>query len=69
MNKNAYEIRLEVLQMANDALMALFTEKCVELHRSQSKGLNTHIDLKDFLPSVADIKARAVELYKFVEFK
>lgn len=69
MNKNAYEIRLEVLQMADNALMALFAEKCVELHRSQTKGLNTHIDPKDFFPSVADIKARAMELYKFVEFK
>jgi len=69
MNKNAYEIRLEVLQMADDALMTLFTEKCSGMHKRQEKGHDLFTDPKDFFPSVAEIRARAAELYKFVELQ
>lgn len=69
MNKNAYEIRLEVLQMANDALMALFAEKCTQLQARQTRGYDIDKCPSTFLPSVETIKARAVELYKFVEVK
>lgn len=69
MNKNAYEIRLEVLQMANDALMALFKEKCSQLQARQGEGFDTDKCPSTFLPTTDSIKARAVELYKFVEVK
>ena len=70
MNKNAYEIRLEVLQMANNSLMSLFNAQCTQIHQTQSKGGAVFAsDISALFPSVEDVKKRAMELYKFVEVK
>ena len=70
MNKNAYEIRLEVLQMANNSLMSLFNAQCTQLHQKQASGGAVYAtDSTALFPSVEDVKKRAMELYKFVEVK
>jgi hypothetical protein len=69
-NKNAYEIRLDVLQMAHGDMHMKFLEK-LNVHRTQDKNgyiINPSEELIDSLfPKPADVIARAEELYKFVE--
>lgn len=68
--KNAYEIRLDVLQMAHSDMNMKFIEK-LNVHRTQDKNgfmINPSEQVIDGLfPKPADIIARAEELYKFVE--
>lgn len=69
-NKNAYEIRLDVLQMAHVDMNMKFIEK-LNVHRTQDQNgcmINPSEEIIDGLfPKPADIIARAEELYKFVE--
>ena len=71
MNKNAYEIRLDVLGMAHGTLMGQYHEKLnarrVEADRSNNKFDETLVDT--LAPSTKDIIAYATELYEFVEGK
>lgn len=72
MNKNAYEIRLDVLHIAHNDLMDVFHEK---LHNAKRKMIGDNwteekIDEKiisNLLPTSEDIIKRAKELYAFVE--
>lgn len=74
MNKNAYEIRLDVLTLAHADLMNIYHEK---LHNAKKKMVDDghgwveeKIDdsvFQDFLPTPKQIIERANELYKFVE--
>ena len=70
MSKNAYEIRLDVLQMAHGDMTQKFIEK-LNNHRTYDPAgqmLNPSEEIIDRLfPKPADIIARAEELYKFVE--
>ena len=71
MNKNAYEIRLDVLGMAHGTLMDKYHEK---LNASRHEADRTQIKFDDHLiddlaPSTTDIIAYANELYQFVEGK
>lgn len=72
MPKNAYEIRLDVLQMAHGDANMKFLEK-LNIHRKYDfKGntINPPEEVIDSLfPKTSDIIARAEELYKFVEDK
>ena len=73
-NKNAYEIRLDILSIAHSDLMNIFHEK---LHNAKKKmvakdggWMEDKIDEKiisDLLPKSEDIIKRAKELYAFVE--
>lgn len=68
MNKNAYEIRLEVLQMAH-------SDEYNKYHHKLDTVRNSHGMLDDasaidaLTPETSDIIARAEELYKFVSEK
>jgi len=71
-NKNAYEIRLDILSIAHSDLMNIFHEK---LHNAKKKMIGNDwteekIDEKiisDLLPKTEDVIKRAKELYAFVE--
>ena len=64
MNKNAYEIRLEVLQMAHgDAYQAY--QLRLDANRDNMGNL-VESNVIAFEPKTSDILARAEELYKFV---
>lgn len=70
MPKNAYEIRLDVLQMAHGDMHQKFIEK-LNFHRvvtDQGNYTNPSEEtIEKLFPKPADIIARAEELYKFVE--
>jgi hypothetical protein len=72
-NKNAYEIRLEVLSIAHNDLMEIYHQK---LHNAKMKMIGEDgwteekIDeniITILLPKPADVIKRAKELYTFVE--
>lgn len=72
-NKNAYEIRLEVLSIAHSDLMEIYHQK---LNNAKLKvtGEDIWVEKKideniftDLLPTSADVIKRAKELYTFVE--
>lgn len=86
MNKNAYEIRLEVLSLAHGDSWNTYHEKLNVLREYDQRAmenyyrktdLNKSTPLPELLftaeaidslnPLPADIKARAAELYSFVE--
>jgi hypothetical protein len=74
-NKNAYEIRLNILSIAHGDLMTVFHEK---LHNAKKRMVSNEDDswvedkiddkvISDLLPTSAEIIKRAKELYAFVE--
>jgi hypothetical protein len=71
MNKNAYEIRLDILNMAHGDLFNKYHEKLSMLRDNASRKNETfdtaHCDA--LYPTVSEIAARAYELYAFVEGK
>jgi len=68
MNKNAYEIRLELLQMAHTDEYNKYHHKLDTIRND--KGLLDNVDAIDALtPKTSDIIARAEELYKFISEK
>lgn len=70
-NKNAYEIRLEILKMAHDDATGRYYQK-IDQHRHNADKTNTTFDttlVESLFPTSADIIARAEELYQFVESK
>ena len=69
-NKNAYEIRLDVLQMAHSDENMRFIEKLNNHRTYDVKGNMSNPSeevINGLFPKPADIIARAEELYKFVE--
>ena len=67
-NKNAYEIRLDVLQMAHSDAQMKYLEKLNNLRDDHGKIIdNSTVD--SLFPQSSDIIKRAEELYKFVEDK
>ena len=71
MNKNGYEIRLEILKMAHDDATGRYYQK-IDQHRVNADKTNTTFDttlVESLFPTSAEIIARAEELYKFVESK
>ena len=71
MNKNAYEIRLDVLGMAHGTMMNQYHEKISQLRDNAVRAdQQFDVELIDKLrPKTADIIAYANELYSFVEGK
>lgn len=70
-NKNAYEIRLDVLDMAHNAIINQYHQK-VDAHRDFANRSDTKFDARvidELKPKTADIIAYANELYAFVEGK
>ena len=68
-NKNAYEIRLDVLQMAHSDENMRFIEK-LNIHRkTDANGMMINPPeevINSLFPKTEDIIKRAEELYKFV---
>lgn len=65
-NKNAYEIRLDVLQMAHSDAQMKYLEKLNVSRDTNGKVQNTEL-IDDLFPNPSDIIKRAEELYTFVE--
>jgi len=68
--KNAYEIRLDVLQLAHGDMTQKFIEK-LNFHRTSNADGSfsnpSEETIEKLFPKPSDIIARAEELYKFVE--
>jgi hypothetical protein len=70
-NKNAYEIRLEILKMAHDDATGKYYQK-LDLHRQNADKFNKQMDptlVESLFPTSAEMLAKAEELYAFVEGK
>jgi hypothetical protein len=65
-NKNAYEIRLDVLQMAHGDAQMKYLEKLNNLRDNNGKIADSSA-VDGLFPQTSDIIKRAEELYKFVE--
>jgi hypothetical protein len=66
--KNAYEIRLEVLQMAHSDEYSRYHHK-LDTIRNNDGFLDNADSIDALTPKTSDIIARAEELYKFVSEK
>lgn len=70
MNKNAYEIRLEVLRMAHSDLFSRYHEKMSCLRAVDKNNEARNLEMSDSLyPTLENIIRRAQDLYAFVENK
>jgi hypothetical protein len=63
--KNAYEIRLEVLQMAHSDEYQKYHHK-LDTFRDEKGCFNDLQKIEELTPKTSDILSRAEELYKFV---
>lgn len=68
MAKNAYEIRLDVLQMAHADAQMRYLEK-LNTYRDENGRLQDNKIIDEIFPNTEDIIDRAEELYTFVEDK
>lgn len=68
MSKNAYEIRLDVLQMAHSDEYDKYHHK-LETVRNKDGLLEDAQAIDALTPKTSDIIARAEELYKFISEK
>jgi hypothetical protein len=66
MAKNAYEIRLDVLQMAHADAQMRYLEK-LNTFRNDNGRIEDNKIVDDLFPNTSDIIDRAEELYSFVE--
>ena len=66
MSKNAYEIRLDILQMAHADAQMRYLEKLNSVRDNTGKVTDQQL-IDDLFPKPADVIKRAEELYKFVE--
>ena len=70
-NKNAYEIRLDILKLAHDDLVGQYHHKIAALQNDAEKS-NAQFDtqvITSLFPSTDEVIARAERLYKFVDTK
>ena len=68
MNKNAYEIRLDILRMAHEELIGNYHFKLSTLER-EAQNQHTTVSLSkidELRPSSAEVIKKATELYSFV---
>jgi hypothetical protein len=68
MAKNAYEIRLDVLQMAHADAQMRYLEK-LNTYRDDNGKIQDNKIIDEIFPNTDDIIDRAEELYRFVEDK
>lgn len=67
-NKNAYEIRLDVLQMAHADAQMRYLEK-LNTYRDDNGKIQDNKIIDELFPNTDDVIDRAEELYRFVEDK
>ena len=65
-NKNAFEIRLDILQMAHADAQMRYLEKLNSVRDTTGKVTDQKL-IDDLFPKPVDVIKRAEELYKFVE--
>jgi hypothetical protein len=68
MNKNAYEIRLDVLSMAHTDVLSKY-HQTLDSHRRNADKADAEFDvtlINSLYPKTSDILDRAEELYAFV---
>ena len=65
-NKNAFEIRLDILQMAHADAQMRYLEKLNTVRDNTGKVTDQKL-IDDLFPKPVDVIKRAEELYKFVE--
>jgi hypothetical protein len=65
-SKNAFEIRLNILQMAHADAQMKYLEKLNTVRDNSGKVTDKEL-IDELFPKSVDIIARAEELYKFVE--
>jgi hypothetical protein len=68
-NKNAYEIRLEILKMAHDDATGKYYQK-LDFYRRDADRFDKELDtaiIESLFPTSAEILVQAEELYKFVQ--
>jgi hypothetical protein len=68
MAKNAFEIRLDILQMAHADAQMRYLEKLNTVRDNSGKITDKQL-IEDLFPKTSDIIERAEELYSFVEDK
>lgn len=68
MAKNAFEIRLDILQMAHADAQMRYLEK-LNTVRDNTGKVTDHKLIDDLFPKTSDVIKRAEELYRFVEDK
>lgn len=66
MAKNAFEIRLDILQMAHADAQMRYLEKLNTVRDNTGKVTDQKL-IDDLFPKPVDVIKRAEELYKFVE--
>ena len=70
-NKNAYEIRLDILKLAHDDLMGQYHHR-ISILQNEADRQQTSMDaghVTSLYPSTDEVIARAERLYKFVDSK
>ena len=70
-NKNAYEIRLEILKMAHDDATGKYYQK-LDFYRRDADKFDKELDpaiIESLFPTSAEMLDKAEELYAFVEGK
>ena len=68
-NKNAYEIRLEILKMAHDDATGKYYQK-LDFYRRDADKFDKELDpaiIESLFPTSAEMLNKAEELYAFVE--
>ena len=68
-NRNAYEIRLEILRMAHDDATGRYYQK-IDFYRRDADKFNKEFDpaiVESLFPTSDEILTKAEELYAFVE--
>ena len=68
MAKNAFEIRLDILQMAHADAQMRYLEK-LNTYRDGNGKIQDNKIIDEIFPNTDDIIDRAEELYRFVEDK
>ena len=71
MNKNAYEIRLEILRMAHDDAVGRYHHR-IGVERDNAEKLEKLFDstlIESLFPTSQAVITKAEELYRFVEGK
>lgn len=68
MAKNAFEIRLDILQMAHADAQMRYLEK-LNTVRDNTGKVTDHKLIDELFPKTSDVIERAEELYSFVEDK
>ena len=66
MSKTPYEVRLEILKMAQEQANAKFYSQCEQVYRKESAGETLSAEIPNF-PTAEEILTEATKLKSFVD--